>query len=466
MSRKSSKVLGTFTLAMITMAAIISLRNLSLTAELGISAIFFLCLAAIIFFIPTALIVAELAATWPREGGCYVWVSEAFGKPLAFFTLWLSWMASVAWFPAILAFTATMLAHMLSPLIPQVEHSTIFILFCMISVFWLITISNFFGIEFSGFFSTCGVVVGTLIPGLLIILLGLWWMFAGHHSHILLSIQDLVPDYGLDNITLFPVVLLSLSGVELAAYHLREAKNPQLHYPRALLIASIFILGVYILGTLAIAIVVPQHELSLSSGLIQAFTVFFSHVGLPWLVPLLAACLLLGAFAGLNAWIIGPAKGMLVVAQDGFLPEWLCKVNKRGVPTALLVLQAVIGSILSLIFIYIKNDNTSILLLTSLAAQFTCLVYILIFCAAVKLRYSQPKVTRPFKVAAIWLVAGSGIVACIFSFFIVYVPHSKLISIGYMLYGLLLLFSFILLIIPTFLLIKYRNRSKKINTLK
>ena len=67
---KSPKVLGTFTLAMITMAAIVSLRNLSLTAELGFSAIFFLALAGIVFFIPTALVIAELAASWPRAGGC------------------------------------------------------------------------------------------------------------------------------------------------------------------------------------------------------------------------------------------------------------------------------------------------------------------------------------------------------------------------------------------------------------
>lgn len=461
MTRRLPKVLGTFTLAMITMAAIISLRNLSLTAELGSSAIFFLCLAAIVFFIPIALVVAELASTWPREGGCYVWVSEAFGKPVAFFTLWLSWMASVVWFPTILAFTAIMLAHVLSPIIPQAEHNMFFILCFMLSVFWLITVANFFGMEFSGFLSSCGVVLGTLIPGILIILLGIWWVCTGYHSHILLSLADLVPDFSLDNIALFPGVVLSLAGIELAAYHLREAKDPQRSYPRALLIASSLILGVYILGTLSIAIVVPQHQLSLASGLIQAFTVFFTYLGLPWVVPLLAACLLLGAFAGLNAWIIGPAKGMLVVVQDGFLPGWLSRVNKRGVPTALLTAQAVVGSILSLVFIYIKNNNTSIWLLTSLSCQFSCLLYILIFCAALKLRYSQPHTKRPFRVTAIWLIAGIGLIACVFSFFMVYVPHAKLVSIEYVLYSVLLLFSFSALMLPTFLLIRYRERSHK-----
>ena len=456
---KPSRVLGTFTLAMITMAAIVSLRNLPLNAELGFSAVFFLCLAAIIFFIPSALIIAELASTWPRAGGCYVWVGEAFGKPLAFVALWLSWMASVAWFPAILAFTATMLAHMLAPLIPGLENNSIFILLCMLSVFWLTTLSNFCGIEFSGFLSSAGVLAGTLIPGALIIVFGLAWIFAGKPSYIPLSLESLIPDCKLDNLTLFAGVVLGLAGVELAAYHIREAKNPQKNYPHALLLASVLILVVYILGTLAIAVVVPQYDLSLASGLVQAFTVFFNQVGLPWLTPLMAAFLLCGALAGINAWVIGPAKGMLVVAQDGFLPPWLCKVNKHGVPTALLIMQAVVGSVLALVFIYISN-NTSIWILTALSAQFTCVTYILIFCASIKLRHSQSAVVRPFRVAALWLVASSGILACLFSFLIVYVPHAKLVTINTVTYVLLLLSAFVLLVIPAVILIRYRRRSK------
>lgn len=457
---KPSRVLGTFTLAMITMAAIVSLRNLPLNAELGFSSVFFLSFAAIVFFIPSALIIAELAAAWPRAGGCYVWVGEAFGKPLAFVALWLSWMASVSWFPAILAFTATMLAHMLAPLIPGLENNSVFILLCMLAVFWVTTLSNFFGIEFSGFLSSAGVMVGTLVPGALIIIFGIAWIIAGKPSHIPLSMESLIPDCKLDNLTLFAGVVLGLAGVELAAYHIREAKNPQKNYPHALLLASGLILGVYILGTLAIAVVVPQYDLSLASGLVQAFTVFFKQVGLPWLTPLMAAFLLCGALAGINAWVIGPAKGMLVVAQDGFLPPWLCRVNKHGVPTALLLAQAVVGSILALVFIYISN-NTSIWILTALAAQFTCVSYILIFAASVKLRYSQPKVARPFRVAALWLIASSGIVSCLFSFLIVYVPHEKLVTIGTASYVLLLISVFLLLVLPALILIKYRHRSSK-----
>lgn len=459
MTEPRTRVLGTFTLAMITMAAIVSLRNLPLNAELGSSSVFFLCLAALIFFIPTALIIAELAAAWPRAGGCYVWVGEAFGKPVAFVTLWLSWMASVAWFPTILAFTATMIAHILTPIFPGLESNTQFIMLSMLAIFWITTFSNFCGIEFSGFLISGGVLIGTLIPGILIIILGVAWVINGNPSQIPLSINSLIPDFKLDNLVLFSGVVLALAGVELAAYHIREAKDPQHSYPRALLLASGLILSVYILGTLAIAVVVPQQDLSLASGLVQAFAVFFTQVGLPWMVPLMAAFLLCGALAGINAWVVGPAKGMLIVAQDGFLPVWLQRVNKHGVPTKLLVMQAIVGSMLTLLFMYVRNNNTSIWMLTALASQFTCIVYVLIFCAALKLRLSQPDVIRPFRVTAIWLVAASGIVACIFSFVIVYVPHVKLVSIEYESYIFLLMVSFLILLLPAIILIYFRGRS-------
>jgi len=323
----------------------------------------------------------------------------------------------------------------------------------------LSTICNFFGIEISGLISSAGVMLGTIIPGVLIIVLGAWWVFSGKPMHLPLTVDVLIPDLKMDNLTLFAGVLLSLAGVELAAFHVRETKDPQKSYPRALLIAIILTLVIYIFATLAITVVVPQQELSLASGLIQAFYIFFTRVGLTWVVPMIAFFLFIGAVASINSWVIGPAKGMLVVAQDGFLPAWLGRVNKHGVPTALLTLQAVVVSLLAMLFLYIRNNSASIWFMNALAAQFTVLQYGLVFLAALKLRSSQPEVLRAFRVPALGLVAGFGLVACVFSFLIVYAPHLKLVSINFEIYCLLLLLSLVVLIAPCLALIKFRSRS-------
>src|SRR5579863_2909236 len=136
---KSPRVLGPFMLAMITVAAIISLRNLPLSAEYGLSSVFYFVLAGIVFFIPIALVTAELATGWPFPGGSYVWVGQAFGKKWGFYSLWASWMGIIAWYPAILAFTMTMLAHLLSPWIPALEHNQAFIFIGILVLFWGLT---------------------------------------------------------------------------------------------------------------------------------------------------------------------------------------------------------------------------------------------------------------------------------------------------------------------------------------
>lgn len=463
---KQTRVLGTFTLAMITVAAIISLRNLPLSAEFGLSSVFYFVIAALVFFIPIALVTAELASTWPQAGGNYIWVGEAFGKSTGFFALWMAWMESIAWFPAILAFTAAMLAHLIAPLFPGLEENKYFYFSVMLIVFWGATFLNFLGIETSGWISALGVVSGTIIPGILIIGLGIWWVVMGHPSHIEFSWSALIPEFRLDTMVFFSGILLGLAGVEIAAFHIRESKDPQRSYPKALGLASIVILTISILGTLAIAMVVPQEEISLLSGLIQAFTGFLEPFGLQKAVPLLACLALIGSLAGINTWTIGPAKGLLVTAEDGFLPKHLRFVNKRGVPTGMLIFQACVGTILSFVFLWMESHSAAYWVLTALSAQFAVVQYALVFAAALWLRYKEPNIHRAFRVPGgkigIWMVSIIGIVACVFGFWIVFVPPSQLDTGDRTEYQIMLVLSLsVLSLLPLYMAALRRRRREK-----
>jgi len=434
---------------MMTVAAIVSLRNLPLSAEYGLASIFYLGVSALVFFIPIALTTAELATTWPNAGGNYAWVSEAFGKPVGFFAIWMAWMETIAWFPAILAFTAAMLAHLLEPLFPGLLHSQFFYFGVIITVFWGATFVNFLGIETSGWVSSLGVLSGTLIPGVLIIVLGVWWVAMGHPTAIEFSFKALVPEFRLDSMVLWSGILFGLAGVEIAAFHIREAKNPQRDYPRALALAAILILSISILGTLAIAVVVPQADISLLSGVIQAFKVFFDHFSLGWAVPIIACLVLIGSLAGINTWTIGPAKGLLATAEDGFLPAYLKRTNRFNVPTGMLIFQASLGTLLSLVFLWMDSHSAAYWVLTALSAQFTMTQYMLVFASAIRLRYSQSGAKRTFAVpggkVGMWIVGVVGIVACLIGFLIIYIPPSQLETGDQGLYQGMLFFSFLVL---------------------
>ena len=94
--------LSVFSLVMINVIAIDSLRGIPMGAHYGLALIFIYVVFGFAFFIPSALVSAELATAWPQTGGIYVWVREAFGVPIAFLVSWVQWVYNICWYPTIL----------------------------------------------------------------------------------------------------------------------------------------------------------------------------------------------------------------------------------------------------------------------------------------------------------------------------------------------------------------------------
>ncbi len=454
----TKRFLGIFALAMINVAAIVSLRNLSIMVEFGASCVVYYVLAAVLFFIPTALVCAELATGWPKSGGVYRWVAEAFGHPVGFMAVWFAWMLSVSWFPAVLTFTASCLAFVINPaLIDNKTYMTV----VMLVVFWGATFVNFLGMKASSWISSMGVILGTLVPGALIIGLGFFWLGQGMELKVDLSLASAVPDFSIEALIFFTGILLSLAGMEMSAFHAAEAEKPKRNYPISILLSAIIILVVYILGSLSIAFVVSPRDINLFAGLMQAFDEFFKAFGIHGWMPVLAILAAIGSLAGINTWIIGPAKGILACAEYGFLPPWLQKRNKNGIPVATLLFQAVVGSLLTLVFLFMPNVNSAFWIITALTIQFAMLMYLLIFLSGIKLRYSQPEVHRGYKVPGgklgMWLVAGMGSVTSIGAFAIAFIPPGLFETGSLFFYEGFLVGGLILLTIPPLVFIKIKQ---------
>ncbi|NDA63836.1 MAG: amino acid permease, partial [Chitinophagia bacterium] len=110
-----NKVLSAFSLTMITVGSVDSIRNLPTTAIFGAQLVAFFIFGALFFLLPTALVSAELAAGLPREGGIYVWVRRAFGKRMGFLAIWLQWAENVIWYPTLLSFLAATFGYLIAP---------------------------------------------------------------------------------------------------------------------------------------------------------------------------------------------------------------------------------------------------------------------------------------------------------------------------------------------------------------
>jgi len=424
---KNVKVLTVFTLAMINVAAVLNLGQLSLLAEEGLSAVFFIGFAAIAFFIPASLVAAELATGWPRRGGVFIWVKEAFGEKLGFLAIWLQWIENVIWYPTILSFIAAAFAFAINPALAK---NPVYTFGTILVVTWAITLINFKGMKLSGQISSWGSIVGTLFPAALVIVLGLIWAFTGNPMQISFDLASAVPDLSnLNSLVFLTGIILGLAGIEMSAVHAQEVKNPQKDYPKAIFLAAVIILVITLLGSLAIAMVVPQADIQLNAGVLQAFDIFFKDYGMEGVMPIIAAIIAIGSVAMVSTWIVGPSKGLLAAATDGDLPPFFQKMNSNEMPTHLLITQALIISILALVFVFMPSINASYWILTDLTAQLYLLMYLLMFFAAIKLRYSQPKVKRAYTLpggnAGMWFIAGIGILGSLFAFFIGFIPPEQ-----------------------------------------
>lgn len=422
------RVLSVFTLAMINVAAIGSVKNWPVTAEYGFSSIFYFVLAAIIFFLPISLVAAELATGWPKSGGVFIWVKEAFGHRTGFLAIWLLWIENAIWYPTILSFIAATIAYIFDP---SLSNQTFYTLAVILVAFWAATLANLLGMKISSWISTLGVVFGTFIPGGLIIILGVVWYFTGRPLEISMTWDSLIPNMGsIEQLVFFTGVLLSLCGMEMSAIHARDVRHPQKDYPKAILLSAVLIIGMSILGVLAIASVIPQKQISLVAGSMQAFSYFVNAYHLNWVTPYIAILIAAGAFGSLSTWVIGPTKGLLAAARSGDLPPSLREVNKNGVPTRLLIIQAIFVTFLSSIFVFMPTVSSAFWILSAIVAQLYLVMYILLFAAAIKLRYKRPKTERAYKIPGgklgIWIVSGVGIISSAFAMIIGFFPPSQI----------------------------------------
>ena len=115
MARAKQIGLGVGALAMINVAAIVSVRNLPVMAEYGWSMFALFAISIVVFLIPIAMVAAELGTGWPRDGGVFAWVKEAFGSRTGFLAVWCDYSENLAWFPTVLSFMAATLAYAFNP---------------------------------------------------------------------------------------------------------------------------------------------------------------------------------------------------------------------------------------------------------------------------------------------------------------------------------------------------------------
>lgn len=450
-SARGGVKLGVLALAMINVAAIVSARNLPVMAEYGWSMLALFALSILVFLVPIAMAAAELGTAWPRDGGVYAWVKEAFGERAGFLAVWCDYSENVAWFPTVLSFMAASLAYAINP---ALATNKIYLVVVMLTFFWLTTLASLRGVRASARIGSIGTVAGSILPAMLVVVLGAAFLLQGNPSQIPFSPEALVPDIELNNLAFLGGIVLLFTGMEMAGFHARETRDPGRVVPRAIALCVGIVVAFSVLGSLFLAFVVPQQEISLVSGVMELFSSVLDKLGAGWLLAPLALVVAFGGVAHLAPWILGPAKGVAAVAADGVVPARLGRVNRNDVPVALLVIQGVGGTVFALLFLLVPSVSTSYWMLSAVTAQIVIIMYGLMFAAVIRLRYTRPTTPRPYRIPGglpgVWVVGGIGLLGCVVSFGLGFVPPSQLKTGDTVVYVLLLALAVIVLSLPPF----------------
>ncbi len=459
---KPGKALGIFALVMITITSVDSIRNLPTTALFGGQMIVFFIISGIGFLIPSALVASELASTWPKTGGIYVWVRQAFGKRFGLLAIWFQWIENVIWYPAILSTLGGTLAYLIHPALASNKY---FLMASINILFWGLTLLNLAGIKFSAAFSAfCG-IAGLLLPMGLIILLGIIWVVTGHDLQLTFTTSSFTPNFhDPGSLVSLTAVILCFSGMEIATAHAQDVENPKRAYPIALIISVMIIFTTMLLGSLAIALIVPNQQLSLVAGIMQAIQAFFDTYNLSFLIPIMALCIILGTMGSVSNWIIAPNRGLLVALKESDIAHFLHRENNKNAPSSLLITQGILVSLITSIFIFMPNVNSSYWLLTVMASQLYMGMYILMFVAVVALRLKYPAIERPFKIPGglpgVLLIGGLGLIISIFNLCIGFFPPSDLDVGSARNYEIILISGIVIMSCPPFFMFWLRNLRK------
>ncbi|MFF4870208.1 APC family permease [Streptomyces sp. NPDC090109] len=421
-TRPAPTTLTWVTLALMTTASVASLRAAPTMAVYGLACVFLYLVPAVVFLLPTALVSAELASGW--SGGVYRWVSEGLSKPLGFLAVWCQFAMTIFYYPSLLAFVASTIAYVIDP---SLASNGVYTAIVIMVLYWTGVWVSSRGTKALAGLSSWGLIIGTLVPGTVLVVLGMVFLGQGNASAAPMDANHLLPQWtGLASLVLIVNNFLSYSGMEMNAVHVSSLKDPAKEYPKSMFLAVGLVLLIFILPALAISWVVPADQLSLTAGVMQAFNAFFSYFHVGWMTPIAAVMLISASLGGMLTWLAGPSKGLLEISRsEGYLPPFLQKLNKYGIQQNILVTQGVVTSVIALLYALIPNVSSVYWIFSTITTQVYLIVYLLMFVAAMRLRKTQPDHPRGYRAPVLGLLCSVGLLASLAALAIGFVPPSQ-----------------------------------------
>ncbi len=371
------------------------------TAAIGNSQYFWWLFLIIAFCVPYGMISAELGTTYQSEGGMYDWVKRAFGAKWASRVAWNYWINFPLWIASLAVAVTDVIAGIF-----DLELNIWVLLILQLGYTWLV---SFLGTQRIGE-SKWIVNIGTFFKILFMVSLGLLGIYCfiktGESANPIESAMDLLPTMDLLSLSFLSVIIFNFLGFEVVATFADDMENPKKEIPKALIYGGLLMAIFYILPATGVNIAMSLEEAE-AAGITDSFNILLGNLGvgadiIRAVVIAVGLMFIYTMVANIVSWSFGVNSVAKYSADDGGLPKVFSKTNKEGVPYMASIMNGVVATVIVVIGLILGevSETASNLFWTFFSLSLVTLLmsYIPLFLAFIKLRKTDSKTKRVYKV--------------------------------------------------------------------
>ncbi|MBV9303653.1 MAG: APC family permease [Acidobacteriaceae bacterium] len=336
------KELGLRDLVLFNVAALLSTRWIGVAAHVGPGAIGIWVLAAALFLVPCAFVVANLSRKFPEEGGLYIWTREAFGEWHAFACGWFYYLSNVFWIPGVLVASIGMLTYAFSPSFQRFAENPSFVLPIAVALLVLVVASNYVGLRVAKWVDNFGGLGAYVIVIVLLTCAVAAWMRPGPATKF-----NVVPSFDLQKLNFWSQFAFAMTGLELSPILAGEIRDARRNIFRATWICAVLVVLYYVGGTGSILTLLPPDKVSPVVGLAQAGQEASNILGWRWPAFAIGLCIVLSVGGQLGTYVGACARLPFVLGIANLLPQSFAKLHpKYGTPYFSILFLGITGGVL------------------------------------------------------------------------------------------------------------------------
>jgi len=385
--------MGLWDVLLFNIASVLGPRWIAAAAHNGTSSISLWILAAVLFFMPTSMIIVELSTRFPREGGLYIWTKEAFGDFHGFIAGWCYWIYTFFYFPGLLVASVAMSVYVGGPRYEHYAHEPRYLVGASLVVLIAAVVLNIVGLNIGKWLQNAG-GVGTYVPLLMLVAMGGYLGYT-RGSATAFHWRNILPHWDLDTVNFWSQIAFAFTGLELVCAMSEEVRNPRKTFPRATFGSGVLIALIYMLGTIALLAILPASSVDTRNGVFQAMSTGSGILRLAFVGILAASLVTVGNAGGVGATVAGVSRVPFAVGIDNYLPRAFGKIHPRWrTPWVAILVQAVISALI----LVLSQVNETVLGAYQILVDATIIIYFIpflyMYAAAIKLSYRPDRSTN------------------------------------------------------------------------